>query len=76
MPYEFPHDVRELIDRHMATGMYASEEDALHAALHALTDYRATVADIRQGMVDYEQKRGQSLSRAMAHVRWQLGFIL
>jgi hypothetical protein len=39
-----------------------------------LSDYNATVADIRQGMADYEQGRGVPLAAAMADVRRQLGF--
>jgi Arc/MetJ-type ribon-helix-helix transcriptional regulator len=73
MSYTFPPEIRELIDQNMATGMYASEEDVLQAALHALRDYHATIADVRQGMVDYEQGRGVPLSEAMADIRRQLG---
>ena len=73
MPYAFPPEIKQLIDQNMATGMYASEEDVLQAALHALSDYHAAIADIRQGMVDYEQGRGEPLSEAMADIRRQLG---
>jgi Arc/MetJ-type ribon-helix-helix transcriptional regulator len=73
MPYAFPPEIKQLIDQNMATGVYASEEDVLQAALHALSDYHATIADIRQGMIDYEQGRGEPLSQAMADVRQQLG---
>ncbi|MEX2306397.1 MAG: hypothetical protein WD738_02325 [Pirellulales bacterium] len=73
MSYAFPPEIRELINQNMATGMYASEEDVLQAALHALSDYHATIADIRQGMIDYEQGRGEALSQAMADIRRQLG---
>ena len=73
MPYAFPPEIRELIDQNMATGVYASESDVLQAALHALSVYHATLADIRQGMSDYEQRRGEPLSVAMADIRRQLG---
>jgi hypothetical protein len=37
-----------------------------------LSDYHATIADIRQGMLDYEQGRGEPLSQAMTDIRQQL----
>ena len=74
MPYEFPPDIRTLIDQYMATGQYASEDQVLQAALHVLSDYHTTVADIRAGMEDYAQGRAEPLSQAMKDVRQQLGF--
>jgi hypothetical protein len=71
-PYAFPPQIRDLIEQNLATGMYSSEEDVLEAALHALSDYHATIADIRQGMIDYEQGRGEPLSQAMEDIRQQL----
>jgi predicted transcriptional regulator len=73
MSYAFPPAIKQLLDQNMATGMYQSEDDVLQAALHVLSDYNATVADIRQGMIDYEHGRGQPLSEAMADIRQQLG---
>ena len=48
MSYAFPPEIRQLVDQNLATGMYTSEEDVLQAALHVLSDYHATIADIRQ----------------------------
>ncbi len=73
MSYAFPPEIKHLIDQNMATGAYASEEAVLQAALHVLNDYHATIADIRQGMNDYEQGLGEPLSEAMADIRRQLG---
>jgi Arc/MetJ-type ribon-helix-helix transcriptional regulator len=73
MSYAFPPDIKQLIDQNMLTGMYSSEDDVLQAALHVLSDYHATVADVRQGLIDYEQGHGQPLSEAMADIRAQLG---
>lgn len=70
--YAFPPEIKHLIDQNMATGMYASEEDVLQAALHVLSDYNATIADIRQGMSDYEQGLGEPLSQSMGDIRQQL----
>jgi predicted transcriptional regulator len=74
MSYAFPPEIKQLIDQNMATGLYSSEEDVLQAALHVLSDYNATVADIRQGMADHKQGQGVPLSEAMADIRRQLGF--
>ncbi len=73
MSYAFPPEIKNLIEESMATGMYSSEEDVLQAALHVLNDYNATVADIRQGISDYEHGGGQPLSEAIADIRRQLG---
>jgi Arc/MetJ-type ribon-helix-helix transcriptional regulator len=73
MSYGFPPEIQQLIDQNMSTGMYPSEEDVLQAALHVLSDYNATVADIREGIADYDQGRGEPLSQAMADIRRQLG---
>lgn len=73
MPYAFPPEIKQLIDQNMGTGLYASEDDVLQAALHVLSNYNATVADIRQGIRDYEQAQGEPLSQAMADIRQQLG---
>jgi hypothetical protein len=73
MPYSFPPQIKQLIDQNLATGLYSSEEDVLQAALHVLSDYNATVADIRQGIIDYEHGDGQPLSEAISDIRRQLG---
>jgi hypothetical protein len=53
--------------------LYSSDDDVLQAALHVLSDYHATIADVRQGIVDYESGLGEPLSDAMADIRKQLG---
>jgi Arc/MetJ-type ribon-helix-helix transcriptional regulator len=73
MSYAFPPQIQELIDQNLATGMYSSEDEVLEAALHTLSDYHATIADVRQGMIDYEQGRGEPLPQAMSDIRRQLG---
>lgn len=72
MSYSFSPEIRDLINRNLATGEYASEEAVLQAALHVLSDYHSTVADIRQGLVDYEQGLGEPLADAFADVRRKL----
>ncbi len=73
MSYVFPPEIKQLIDQNMTAGNYASEDDVLQAALHVLADYHATVADVRQGLVDHAQGRGEPLSQAIADIRQQLG---
>jgi hypothetical protein len=73
MSYPFPPEIKQLIDQNMATGVYSDENDVLEAALHVLSNYHATIADIRQGVQDYEQGRGEPLADAMTDVRRQLG---
>lgn len=69
----FSPEIRNLIDLNLATGLYSSDDDVLQAALHVLSDYHATIADVRQGLVDYENGLGEPLADAMADIRKQLG---
>jgi hypothetical protein len=75
MDNAFSPEVRNLIDLNLSTGLYSSEDDVLQAALHVLSDYHATIADVRQGIADYENGLGVPLSDAMADIRKQLGAI-
>jgi hypothetical protein len=73
MSYAFPPEIQHLVDQSLATGVYSSENEVLQAALLVLSDYHATIADVRQGMVDYEQGLGEPLTEAVADIRRQLG---
>jgi Arc/MetJ-type ribon-helix-helix transcriptional regulator len=66
-------EIQRMIDENLSTGFYSSPEEVIHAALHALSTYHATIADVRQGLIDYDQGTGQPLSEAMADVRRELG---
>ncbi|HEX5472820.1 MAG TPA: hypothetical protein VFW73_13095 [Lacipirellulaceae bacterium] len=72
MSYAFPPEIKLLIEQNLATGMYSSEEDVLQAALHSLSEYHATITDIRQGVSDYQRGLGEPLAKAMADIRQQL----
>lgn len=72
MSYAFPPEIMQLIRENMATGIYSSEDEVLQAALHVLSDYNATVADIRQGVDDYQKGEGEPLSNAFTDIRRQL----
>jgi Arc/MetJ-type ribon-helix-helix transcriptional regulator len=73
MSYAFPSEIKQLVDQNLATGLYDSEDDVLQTALHVLSDYHATIADIRDGIIDYQNGRAQPLSEAMAEIRSKLG---
>ena len=72
MENPYSPQVRNLIDINLATGLYSSDDDVLQAALHVLSDYHATIADVRQGMIDYDNGLGEPLAEAMADIRKQL----
>ena len=74
MPYDFPAEVRELIDQKMASGKYPTEDELLTRALHALTDYEQAVADIQEGIDDEAAGRVRPLSDVDAAIREDLGF--
>jgi Arc/MetJ-type ribon-helix-helix transcriptional regulator len=73
MSYAFPPAIQHLIEQNMALGSYASEDEVLQAALHVLSDYNATIVEIREGMAEYDQGHGEPLAKAMADIRQQLG---
>lgn len=52
MQYDFPSEIKTMIEDRLATGKYASEEDVLQHALRALSEYDETVVDIQQAMED------------------------
>ena len=74
MSYEFPPDIRALVDRNLAIGGYTTDDQVLEAALNALSDYHQTISDLREGMKDYADGRSQPLEEAFQDVRSQLGF--
>lgn len=73
MAYEFPPTIRALIEENLAHGRYDSVDQVLEAALHVLSDYHASIADIRSGMNDFDEGRSEPLGDAMNDVRSQLG---
>jgi hypothetical protein len=73
MSYNFPPEIKSLVDQNMAQGLYDSEDHLLQTALHVLSDYHATVADIRQGITDFEAGNFQDISAAFSDIRTELG---
>ena len=72
MSYEFPPEIQNLINQNMASGAYSSENHVLQTALHVLSDYHATIADIRQGISEFEDGKAEPLAQAMDDIRRQL----
>lgn len=68
----FSSEIRSMIDQNLATGLYSSDDEVLQAALHVLSDYHATIADVRQGMIDDANGCGEPLADAMSDIRQQL----
>ena len=38
MPYSFPADVKQIVDAHLASGRYSTEDEVLRDALRALAE--------------------------------------
>jgi hypothetical protein len=72
MSYNFPPELKSLVDHNMSLGAYESEDHLLAAALHVLSDYHETISDIRQGMEEYDSGKAQPLEDAMADIRLRL----
>ena len=53
MPFSFPPDLNALVEEHMASGKYVSEEDLLRSALRALADEEADVSSVREAIADW-----------------------
>ena len=74
MRYDFPSEIKTMIDDRLATGKYASEDDVLRRALRALADYDEAVADVQEGMADEAAGRLRSLNAVDAEIRDKLSF--
>ncbi len=74
MRYDFPGEIRSLIEDRMATGKYDSEDDLLRRALRTLAEYDEAIADIQEGMDDEAAGRLRPLNVVDAEIRHNLGF--
>ncbi len=74
MRYDFPGEIKTLIEDRMATGRYASEDDVLRRALRALAEYDEAIADIQEGMDDEAAGRLRPLTAVDDQIRHSLGF--
>jgi len=61
MPYEFPQDIQERVEAHLAAGRYGSEDDVLRDAMAALEERSADLAAIEAGIRDEQAGRVKPL---------------
>ena len=70
MGHPFSPEVDRLVQQHMATGHYASEDELLVEALRTLADERHELAAIQEGIDSLERgEQGLSLDEAFDAVR-------
>ena len=70
MPYEFPPQVDELLQRQLETGEYASEDEVLVAALEALQSQTDDWQAVREALDTLDAGNpGVSLDDAVAEIR-------
>lgn len=74
MAYQFPPDLQQLIHAGMAFGNYATEDDVLRDALHALIQRNEELAAIQAGVADMNAGRFRPIREVDAEIRSRLGF--
>ena len=70
MAYQFPPDVEQLLRDRMASGNYASEDEVLREALHALAEEEQDLQAIRQALAEMKAgDEGIPLDEAVQRIR-------
>ena len=70
MGHQFSPEVERLVQQHMATGKYATEDELLVEALHTLAVERRELAAVQEGIDSLERgEQGLSLDEAFEAVR-------
>ena len=73
MTYDFPRDLRELVNAHLVTGDYASEDHVLRAAFRALDNEDDDVAAVRAAIQQWRDGDARlSVDEAFDEVRRRL----
>ncbi len=54
MSYQFPPDVQAQLQKYVATGQYATEDDVLRDALQSLRERDENVSAVKQAIADME----------------------
>ena len=72
--YELPPTVSSLLEKQLATGQYASEEEVLVAALQSLDELNEDWNAVKESLDTLDQgDRGLSLDDAIAEVKRRNG---
>jgi len=69
MSYAFPPELDRLVQKELATGVYASEDEVLLEAVRALRDRDEVDAAIREGLDDVKAGRLRPLHEVDAELR-------
>ncbi len=57
MAYSFPPELDRLVREELATGVYASKDDLLLEAVHALRDRNESVKGVEEGLANLDSDR-------------------
>jgi Arc/MetJ-type ribon-helix-helix transcriptional regulator len=74
MATHLPLDIQQLVNDHLASGMFASTDDVLRKALHVLAEQRSTYDDLSASVDDIEAGRLTPLDEAVAEIRRRHGW--
>ena len=70
MAYQFPPELAELVEKHLTTGEYSSEDEVLLDAMRSLESQRDDWAAIEESLTTLEQgDQGVSLDEAFDTIR-------
>ena len=70
MPYSFPSDVKKLVESHLASGRYSTEDDVLRDALRALSDEEEDIAAVQDAINEWRAgDEGLPLAEGFDQVR-------
>jgi len=68
--YPFPSDVQQLVNAHLASGRYSTEDDVLRDALRALTEEEEGLIAVREAIDEWRAgDEGIPLAEAFDRVR-------
>lgn len=70
MPFVVPHDVAELVAKHIASGRYDSGDDVLRSAMQALAEIDEDLLAIQDAVREWQDgDEGVSLGEAFQQIR-------
>jgi predicted transcriptional regulator len=75
MSLELSSQASDILQQRLATGLYASEEDAIVQGLHLLVEQESSLAGIRRGLASMERGEGIPLEEAFAEIRRRHGLV-